>query len=110
MFRMKINPQNVATFQSAIPKIVTTLILITFAYAIAGFMIDLMFVLFNLIPSVFQASGIITQPGTPRRQNRFRSSGYFWFFRFFPIYFILICPPRLISILSHPHGCRLVLI
>lgn len=59
MFRMKINPQNVATFQSAIPKIVLTLILITFAYAIAGFMIDLMFVVFNLILSVFQASGLI---------------------------------------------------
>ena len=60
MFRMKINAQNVATFQSAIPKIVLTLILITFAYAIAGFMIDLMYVIFNLILSVFQASGLIT--------------------------------------------------
>lgn len=60
MFRMKINPQNVATFQSAIPKIVLTLILITFAYAIAGFMIDLMYVIFNLILSVFQTSGLIT--------------------------------------------------
>src|SRR3972149_1278818 len=62
MFRMKINAQNVATFQSAIPKIVLTLILITFAYAIAGFMIDLMFVIFNLILSVFQTSGLITTP------------------------------------------------
>lgn len=59
MFRMKINAQNVANFQSAIPKIVLTLILITFAYAIAGFMIDLMFVVFNLILSVFQTSGLI---------------------------------------------------
>ncbi len=59
MFRMKINPQNVATFQSAIPKIVLTLILITFAYAIAGFMIDLMYLVFNLILSVFASSGMI---------------------------------------------------
>ncbi len=59
MFRMKINPQNTASFQAAIPKIVTTLILITFAYAIAGFMIDLMYVVFNLILSVFASSGII---------------------------------------------------
>lgn len=59
MFRMKINPQNTASFQAAIPKIVTTLILITFAYAIAGFMIDLMYVVFNLILSVFEASGLI---------------------------------------------------
>ena len=60
MFRMKINAQNVATFQSAIPKIVLTLILITFAYAIAGFMIDLMYVVFNLILSVFASSGMIS--------------------------------------------------
>src|SRR3989338_11060501 len=60
MFRMKINAQNVATFQSAIPKIVLTLILITFAYAIAGFMIDLMYVIFNLILSVFASSGMIS--------------------------------------------------
>ncbi len=59
MFRMKINPQNVATFESAIPKIVTTLILITFAYAIAGFMMDLMLLVFNLILSIFESSGII---------------------------------------------------
>ncbi len=62
MFRMKINPQNTASFQAAIPKIISTLLVITFAYAIAGFMMDLMLVVFNLILSIFQASGIITSP------------------------------------------------
>lgn len=59
MFRMKINPQNTASFQAAIPKIVVTLLIITFAYAIAGFLIDLMYVIFNLILSVFASSGMI---------------------------------------------------
>lgn len=65
MFRMKIDPQNVATFQTAIPKILLTLLIITFAYAIAGFLVDVMFVVFNLILSVFQASGIITNANHP---------------------------------------------
>jgi hypothetical protein len=65
MFRMKIDPQNVATFQTAIPKILLTLLIITFAYAIAGFLVDIMFVVFNLILSVFQASGIITDVNNP---------------------------------------------
>lgn len=44
MFRAKINPQTVVTIQSAIPKAVVALILVTFSYAIAGLMIDLMYV------------------------------------------------------------------
>mgnify|MGYP001558217776 FL=1 len=59
MFRMKINPQNTASFQAAIPKIVMTLLIITFAYAIAGFLIDIMYVIFNLILSIFASSGMI---------------------------------------------------
>lgn len=42
MFRMKIDPKTAITIQNSIPKLVTTLILITFSYAIAGLMIDLM--------------------------------------------------------------------
>lgn len=40
MFRKKIDPQTVISVQNALPKIVVTLILITFSYAIAGFIID----------------------------------------------------------------------
>lgn len=53
MFRLKISPQTVITIQSAIPKIVLSLLLITFSYAIVGFLIDLMYVVSNLIISVF---------------------------------------------------------
>jgi hypothetical protein len=44
MFRVKISPQAVITIQSALPKIVLAIILITFSYAIAGFIIDLSYV------------------------------------------------------------------
>ena len=48
MFRVKISPQTVITIQSALPKIIIALILITFSYAIVGFLIDLMYVIINL--------------------------------------------------------------
>ena len=41
MLRVKISPQAVVTVQSAIPKLITTLILVTFSYAIAGLVIDI---------------------------------------------------------------------
>jgi len=53
MFRVKISPQTVVTVQSAIPKIVLSLILVTFSYAIAGFMVDLMYVVIGLLSLVF---------------------------------------------------------
>lgn len=53
IFRAKIDPKTVISVQSALPRIILTLILITFSYAIAGFMIDLMYlamaVLINLL-------------------------------------------------------------
>ena len=51
ILRIKINPQTVITIQSAIPQVFTTLILVTFSYAIAGLVIDLC----NLLQSVFIA-------------------------------------------------------
>jgi len=56
MFRAKINPQTVVTIQAAIPKAITALILVTFSYAIAGLMIDLMYLLIGLLFSVIPAS------------------------------------------------------
>ena len=49
MFRRKIDPQTVIGIQQAIPRIVVTLLLITFSYAIVGFMVDLMQLSINLI-------------------------------------------------------------
>lgn len=52
MFRMKLNPQTVITIENSLPKIVVALILITFSLPIAGFLIDLMYVVIALAISV----------------------------------------------------------
>jgi hypothetical protein len=52
MFRVKTSPQTVISIQNAVPKIFTTLILITFSYAIAGLLIDLMNLLQGLVLSL----------------------------------------------------------
>lgn len=49
MFRMKLNPQTVITVENALPRIVISLLLITFSYAIAGFLIDLMYLIISVI-------------------------------------------------------------
>ena len=49
MFRVKLSPQTVISVQSALPKIIIALILVTFSYAIAGFLVDLMYVVIGLI-------------------------------------------------------------
>lgn len=59
MFRMKINPQTVMNIQIAIPKLVITLLLITFSYAIAGFLIDLFYVAYGFVYSIFAQGNII---------------------------------------------------
>lgn len=59
MFRAKISPQAVATIQDSIPRITVALVLVTFSYAIAGFMIDIMFVLLNVILSTLESQGAV---------------------------------------------------
>src|SRR5258708_14361646 len=61
MFRVKISPQVVVSVQSALPKIAIALVLVTFSYAIAGFLIDIMYVfvgLFSLVFSRFTVAGV----------------------------------------------------
>ncbi len=49
MFRMKIDPRTVVTVQNAIPRIIITLISITFSYAIVGIMIDIMYLFIYVV-------------------------------------------------------------
>lgn len=49
VFRFKVDPRTVMTVQSAIPKAIVTLVLVTFSFAITGFMIDMMYVLMYLL-------------------------------------------------------------
>lgn len=53
MFRVKIDPRTIMTIQNQIPKIIIALIMVTFSYAIAGFLIDVMYVLIYLVLMTF---------------------------------------------------------
>ena len=53
MFRVRLSPQTVISVQSALPKVILSLILITFSYAIAGFLIDLVYVVIGIIAAIF---------------------------------------------------------
>jgi hypothetical protein len=75
MFRTKISPQAVITVQSALPKVIITLILITFSYAIAGFLIDIMYISIGLITLLFSSSGVATSPTGPAGVFNFFTSG-----------------------------------
>jgi len=62
MFRKNIDPQTVITVQSSLPKIIITLLLITFSYAIASLMIDLIYLLIYLLVAFFTTFKIIQGP------------------------------------------------
>lgn len=52
MLRVKIDPRTVMTIENQIPKIIVGLVLVTFSFAIAGFLIDLMYVSTYLVSNV----------------------------------------------------------
>lgn len=62
MLRVKIDPRTVMSIENQIPKIIISLLLVTFSFAIAGFLIDMMYVLIFLIFNLFHASGAIANP------------------------------------------------
>lgn len=53
MFRQKIGGQSAVTAQQAIPSVIASLIFVTFSYAIAGFLIDMMYLLMFMIIGIF---------------------------------------------------------
>lgn len=60
MMRTKISPQASLTVQVALPRIVIALILITFSFAIAGFLIDISYLILGLIGALFGVTEIST--------------------------------------------------
>ncbi len=60
MLRVRIDPRTVMTIQNQIPKIIIAVILVTFSFAIAGFLIDLMwttmYTSFGLLSTVHGAN------------------------------------------------------
>jgi hypothetical protein len=61
MFRIKINPQTIISLENSLPRIVVTLLFITFSFAIAGFMIDLMYIVSALSISVLADSSVYSE-------------------------------------------------
>lgn len=60
MFRRRVSPQLTVTAQSAIPRVVIGLVLITFSFAIAGLIVDLSYLVFGLIGAIISSSGLQT--------------------------------------------------
>lgn len=52
MFRAKINAQTVVNIQMALPQLIITLVLISFSYAIAGLLVDAMFLTTQFITAI----------------------------------------------------------
>ncbi len=53
MFRSKLNPQTAVNIQMALPGIILSLILVTFSFAISGFIIDFVYLGHSLIAMIF---------------------------------------------------------
>jgi len=62
MLRTKVSAQAVITIQAALPNLLVTLLLITFSYAIVGFMIDLMYFLIYFVVYLISGLGVIQTP------------------------------------------------
>jgi len=82
MFRGKVNPQTVANVENTIPKVVVTIILITFSYPIASLTIDLMYVMIasaiRIMGSVIPAGSMSAlDPNVNQAVNDYTSGG-FW--------------------------------
>jgi hypothetical protein len=58
MLRIHIDPRTVMTIQNQIPKIIIALVLVTFSFAIAGLLIDLMYVLSYLLVGIIGSSDV----------------------------------------------------
>ncbi len=69
MFRKKIDPRTVVTVQEALPRIIITLLLITFSYAIAGLLIDSSAFLIRLTGSTLAKEGLICTKNTGTAQQ-----------------------------------------
>jgi hypothetical protein len=59
LLRRKIDPRTVITVEAALPKLIISLILITFSYAIIGFMVDLANLASRVIGAFFVGTGNI---------------------------------------------------
>lgn len=76
MFRQKISPQAVITIENALPNIIISLVAVTFSYAIAGFLIDLLYVFLSIAFAVLAFSGLIPTSEVSTLQSQFLNGGF----------------------------------
>lgn len=81
MLRVKIDPRTVMTIENQIPRILIALVLVTFSFAIAGLLIDLMYVViylvFNVIISNSDLSNNFVKDRITNTQQTFNSNNVF---------------------------------
>jgi hypothetical protein len=81
MFRIKIDGRTAATITLAIPKLISTLLLITFSYAIVGLLVDISTIMGALLIDTLRVGKILTVPDHKLIQtvagNTFGSIGSF---------------------------------
>jgi hypothetical protein len=82
MLRIKIDPRTVMTIQNQIPKIIIGILLVTFSFAIAGFLVDAMwtfiYLIFGLISGISGTIATNVSPLNPaalQGQNPFSGVG-----------------------------------
>lgn len=63
MFRLKVGSQTAISIEAALPRIVLTLILVTFSYAIASLAIDFIYILIYVLVGVFNLAGLVANSG-----------------------------------------------
>ncbi len=69
MLRVRIDPRTVMTIQNQIPRIIIGILLLTFSFAIAGFLIDLMYV------AIFLTYELISRAATPGSLDKLNPLG-----------------------------------
>lgn len=66
MLRVKIDPRTVMTIENQVPKMIVGIILVTFSFAIAGFLIDLMYIAIYGIFNTFTDPSLVAKSRTAK--------------------------------------------
>lgn len=77
MLRYKVDPKTVVSLQNSLPRVILTLILITFSYPIVGFLIDIMYVLIAAIFNLVKMSGMLNATELQLAQTTVESKNIF---------------------------------
>jgi len=76
MFRIKINPQTVISLQLMIPKLIMTLVFVTFSFAIAGLVIDSVYLIIAFLLTAFSQSGVFASSNLQRAIEIFTGGNF----------------------------------